>query len=135
MRISLHFDAPLAPPIPLMNIQCAVTRMSRSSRVHGAEQMISLDHALRAYTIDAAYGLRRDHELGSLERGKLADLVELSMDPYLADPHELAQQVTVKGTWLSGHRVDLAAYLDQVAAVDPAAHPVDHADVLAAHSC
>ena len=57
------------------------------------------------------------------------------MDPYLADPVQLAQQVKVQGTWLSGHKVDLAAYLEQVAAVDPAAHPVDHADVVASHTC
>lgn len=86
MRISLHFDGPLSPPIPLTNIQCAVTRMSLAGHVHGPEQIISLDQALRAHTIDAAYGLRREHEIGSLEAGKLADLVELSMDPYLADP-------------------------------------------------
>lgn len=135
MRISLHFDGPLSPPIPLTNIQCAVTRMSHTGHVHGPEQIISIDPALRAYTIDAAYGLRREHEIGSLEPGKLADLVELSMDPYLADPDQLAQQIKVQGTWLSGHRINLAAYLDQVAAVDPMDHPVDHADVLATHSC
>ncbi len=135
MRFSLHFDGPLSPPIPLTNIQCAVTRMSLAGHVHGRDQIISMDQALRAYTIDAAYGIRREHEIGSLERGKLADLVELSMDPYLADPVQLAQQVKVQGTWLSGHRVDLAAYLDQVAAVDPTAHPVDHADVIASHTC
>jgi len=135
MRISLHFDGPLSPPIPLTNIQCAVTRMSLAGHVHGPEQIISLDQALRAYTIDAAFGLRREQEIGSLEAGKLADLVELSMDPYLADPSQLAQQVKVQGTWLSGHRVDLASYLEQVAAVDPAAHPVDHADVVATHTC
>lgn len=111
MRISLHFDGPLSPPIPLTNIQCAVTRMSLAGHVHGPEQIISLDQALRAHTIDAAYGLRREHEIGSLEAGKLADLVELSLDPYLA------------------------AYLEQVAAVDPAAHPIDHADVIATHTC
>jgi len=135
MRISLHFDGPLSPPIPLTNIQCAITRMSITGHVHGPDQIISLDQALRAYTIDAAYGLRREHVIGSLAAGKLADLVELSMDPYLADPTRLAEQVTVQGTWLAGHRVDLAAYLEQVAAVDPAAHPVDHADVIATHTC
>jgi hypothetical protein len=135
MRISLHFDGPLSPPIPLTNIQCAITRMSIFGHVHGPDQIISLDQALRAYTIDAAYGLRREHEIGSLEAGKLADLVELSTDPYLADPTKLAAQVQVQGTWLAGHRIDLAAYLEQVAAVDPATHPVDHADVIATHTC
>ncbi len=135
MPISLHFDGPLSPPIPFTNIQCAVTRMSLAGHVHGPEQIISLEQALRAYTIDAAYGLRREHEIGSLEAGKLADLVELSMDPFLADPTQLATQVKVQGTWLSGHRVDLGAYLEQVAAVDPAAHPIDHADVIATHTC
>jgi predicted amidohydrolase YtcJ len=135
MRISLHFDGPLSPPIPLTNIQCAVTRMSQSGHVHGPEQIISIDQALRAYTIDAAYGLRREHEIGSLEPGKLADLVELSMDPFLADPDQMAKQIKVLGTWLSGHRVDLDDFLDQVAAVDPSDHPVDHADVIATHTC
>jgi predicted amidohydrolase YtcJ len=135
MRFSLHFDGPLSPPIPLTNIECAVTRMSISGNVHGPQQIVSLDQALRAYTIDAAYGLRREHEIGSLEVGKLADLVELSIDPYLADPTRLAQQVKVEGTWLAGHRVNLAAYLEQMAAVDPAAHPIDHDDVISTHSC
>lgn len=135
MRLSLHNDGPLSPPIPLANIQCAASRMSFSGHVHGAEQAMSLDQALRAHTIDAAYGLRRDHEIGSLEAGKFADLVELSKDPYLADPTRLVDQVAVQGTWLAGRRIDLAGFLQQVASVDPAGHPVDHADVLASHSC
>jgi len=57
------------------------------------------------------------------------------MDPFLADPDKMVQQIKVLGTWLSGHRVDLNNFLDQVAAVDPADHPVDHADVIATHTC
>jgi predicted amidohydrolase YtcJ len=86
--------------------------MSQSGHVHGPQQIISIDQALRAYTIDAAYGLRREHEIGSLEPGKLADLVELSMDPFLADPDQMAQQIKVLGTWLSGHRINLDHFYD-----------------------
>ena len=68
--------------------------------------------------------------------GKYADLVELSMDPYLADPLKLASQVKVQGTWRSGRKIDLDAYMAQIQAVEAAGtHPVDHATPITAHKC
>ena len=58
--------------------------------------------------------LARDHEIGSITAGKFADLVELSKDPYLADPMKLATEVTVQGTWVAGHRIDVDAFLKEV---------------------
>jgi len=135
MRISLHNDGPLSPPIPMANIQCAVTRQSAAGHVHGPQQCISIEQALRAHTIDAAFGLLREQEIGSLEVGKFADLVELSTDPHEVDPTALVDQVKVLGTWLAGKRIDLGAFVEQVAGLDPASHPVDHGDVIATHSC
>lgn len=135
MRFSLHNDGPLSPPIPIVNMHCATTRQSNTGHVHGPDQVISIDAALRAYTIDAAYGIRRDHEIGSLEVGKLADLVELSADPLAVEPANLVDQVKVLGTWLAGKRIDLDQFGQQVAALDPADHPVDHGEVIATHSC
>ncbi len=135
MRFSLHNDGPLSPPIPIVNMHCATTRQSNTGHVHGPQQCISIEQALRAYTIDAAYGLRREHEIGSLEVGKFADLVELSADPHQVDPTDLADKVKVLGTWLAGKRIQLDRFIDQVAALDPASHPVDHAQVIATHSC
>lgn len=135
-HLSFHNDGPVSPPIPLLNIQTAITRTTDTGQVHGANQIISIDDALKAETIGAAYMLHRDDEIGSLAVGKYADLVELSMDPYLADPLQLATQVQVQGTWRSGRKIDLDAYMQQIQAVEAAGtHPVDHAAPIAAHKC
>lgn len=135
-HLSFHNDGPVSPPIPLLNIQTAITRTTDTGQVHGANQIISIDDALKAETIGAAYMLHRDDEIGSLAGGKYADLVELSMDPYLADPLKLASQVKVQGTWRSGHKVDLDAFMTQIQAVEAAGtHPVDHATAIKAHTC
>lgn len=117
--VSLHNDGSVSPPTPLLNVQTAVTRRTRSGRVHGPAQRIGLDDALRAHTIDAARTLKRDHLVGSLQPGKLADLVELSADPYTVEPSTLAKSVKVLGTWLGGHRIDLPQFLAAAGAHAP----------------
>ena len=64
--------------------------------------------------------LRRDHLVGSIEVGKLADFVELSADPWAVDRDRLIDEVQVAGTWLGGRRIDLDEFLSAVAA---ASHP------------
>jgi Amidohydrolase family len=124
------------PPIPLLNIQTAITRTTSTGQVHGANQIISIDDALKAETLGAAYMLHRDHEIGSLAVGQYADLVELSMDPYHAEPTTLATQVKVEGTWSAGRKVDPGAFLTQVQAVEAAhTHSVDHKAVISSHRC
>ena len=120
--LSFHNDGSVSPPLPLLNLQAAVTRRTLSGAVHGPEQAISLDEALAAHTIDAARTLHREHEIGSIEAGKLADFVELSADPFTVDPARLTEQVTVLGTWRGGRRIDLDAFLAEVKAVDPTEH-------------
>lgn len=121
-KVSFHSDSPVSPVNPLQTIQCMVTRRTPSGQLHGAEQSISMDDALRAYTINAAYHMRREHDLGSIESGKLADFVELSADPYLVDPAGLDTEVKVLGTWSGGVKVDVDAFMADIAKVDPAAH-------------
>jgi predicted amidohydrolase YtcJ len=120
--VSFHNDGSVSPPTPLLNIQAAITRRTPSGAVHGQDQAISLTAALAAHTIDAARTLHREHEIGSISPGKLADFVELSMNPYDAEPTKFYDQVTVGGTWRGGRRIDLAAFLAEVKAIDPAAH-------------
>jgi predicted amidohydrolase YtcJ len=109
--VSLHNDGMASPPSPLTNIQTTVSRRTRAGNVHGADQAITLDAALRAQTINAARTLRRDHLIGSITVGKLADFVELSRDPYEVEPAQLAESVQVNGTWLGGRRIDLETFL------------------------
>ena len=120
--VSLHNDGSVSPPTPLLNVQTAITRRTRSGAVHAPEQCISIDEALRAHTINAARTLHRDDLVGSIAAGKLADFVELSGDPYEVEPARLADTITVKGTWLGGHRIDTDEFLAAARALDPTPH-------------
>jgi predicted amidohydrolase YtcJ len=122
VRTSFHNDGSVSPPDTLRNIQRMVTRTTNSGKVHGANQAVTLEQALKASTINAAYQLKRDNEIGSLEVGKYADLVELSADITAVKPNQIIDKVKVKGTWLGGKKIDTAKFLDEVAAIDPSEH-------------
>lgn len=133
--VSFHNDGSVSPPIPLLNWQATTTRQTASGKVHGANQAISLDDAIKAHTVNAAHMLGRDNEIGSIEVGKLADFVELSLDPYLADLHKLTEQVKVRGTWVGGKKINLDAFMAQVEAMDPTEHTDLHSHVHAGKKC
>jgi predicted amidohydrolase YtcJ len=88
-------DCPMEPLSPLMGIQTAVTRE------FFPEERITVDEALRAYTIDAAFSSGEEKSKGSLETGKLADLTVLSRDPRTVSPNEI-KNITVEMTIIGG---------------------------------
>lgn len=104
MRISLHNDPPVTPEEPLRNISVAATRVAPSGRVLGPEQLLTVEQAIRAQTIDAAYQLFADDVIGSLEVGKYADLVVLAADPRSVPPEDIAD-LEVRATYLAGRQV------------------------------
>ncbi|TQJ30333.1 amidohydrolase [Microbacterium sp. SLBN-146] len=116
---SFHNDGSVSPPTPLLNIQTAVTRRTSSGAIRGADQATTLEEALAAQTINAAFALGTDSDVGSLEPGKLADLVALDADPFTVDPATLGA-IGVQGTWLSGARIDLEAFAAASGQVDTA---------------
>ncbi|MEZ0338500.1 amidohydrolase [Mycobacterium sp. pV006] len=120
--VSLHNDGSVSPPAPVVNIATAVTRRTRTGQVHRPDQAITLEQAWCAQTIDAARTLRREHLVGSITAGKLADFVELSADPWDVRPDRLIDEVRVTGTWLGGRRIDLDAFIGAVGGNDNAAH-------------
>ncbi len=134
LKPSFHNDGYLSPPLPWLNIQNAVTRRSASGTVHAVEQAVSLDEALAAHTINAAWQQKRENELGSIEVGKYADLVELSHDPYDVDPAKLQETMTTIATWIGGRKVDLDAFMSEVQNWDPVHHRVLHENVRT-HKC
>lgn len=79
---SLHSDLPMGPVKPLLAVTTATTRQTNSGTVRGIGQAVTVDQALRAVTIDAAWMLRKDHEIGSLVAGKKADFTILTEDPF-----------------------------------------------------
>lgn len=119
---SYHNDGSVTPPNQLLNVQQTVTRKTIAGNVHGANQAVTLDDALKAITINGAYQLKRDHEIGSLAVGKYADLVELSADIYTVAPDQIVDKVKVLGTWVGGGKIDIDSYVAAVKAVDPTEH-------------
>lgn len=122
VRPSYHNDGSVCPPHQILNVAHTVMRKTASGAVHGANQAVALDEALKAITINGAYQLKRDHEIGSLSVGKYADLVELSADIYTVPTEEIIDRVTVLGTWLGGKKIDLNKFVAEVKAIDPTEH-------------
>lgn len=102
VHLAIHSDAPVTPMGPLFTAWCAVNRVTTSGRVLGAAQRISVDEALFAITMGAAYTLRMDGDVGSIEAGKRADFAVLGDDPTAVDPMAL-RDVPVLGTVTGGH--------------------------------
>jgi len=99
--LAIHSDAPVTPLSPLFTAWCAVNRLTNSGRVQGEYEKISVDEALYAITIGAAYTLGLDHEIGSIEAGKQADFAVLEDDPTSVAPAAL-KDVPVWGTVQAG---------------------------------
>jgi predicted amidohydrolase YtcJ len=102
LRISLHSDWNVTPLEPLRYVEDAVTRrMAEGGGVLNPDEQISVEAALRAVTIDAAWQCRSDDLTGSIEVGKMADLVLLDDDPTSIDPQRIAS-IQVSETRLAG---------------------------------
>ena len=99
--LAIHSDAPVTPLGPLFTAWCAVNRQTISGRILGESERISIDQALRAITLGAAYTLKLDSEIGSIEVGKKADFAVLEDDPYDVSPENI-KDIKVWGTVQSG---------------------------------
>ncbi|WP_372615115.1 amidohydrolase [Aquicoccus sp.] len=99
--VAIHSDAPVTPMGPLFTAWCAVNRQTMSGRVLGEAQRITVEEALFAITMGAAYTLKMDAEVGSIETGKRADFAVLGDDPTAVAPEAL-KDVPVLGTVTGG---------------------------------
>src|SRR5204863_1829948 len=104
MPFTFHNDGPVTPASPLHDFQIAQLRQTESGQVRGAEQIISIDAAIRARTINAAHELFMEKQTGSLEPGKWADLVVLGWDPRKVRPDQI-WKIPVEATYLNGKQV------------------------------
>ncbi|MDA9982865.1 amidohydrolase family protein, partial [Gammaproteobacteria bacterium] len=101
ISISFHSDMPIAPADPLFLAWCAVTRKSLSGKPLRPDLAMSVDGAMRAITIDAAYSWGMEDGLGSIEVGKVANFTILGEDPYDVDPDYL-KDIDVTATVFEG---------------------------------
>jgi predicted amidohydrolase YtcJ len=126
LKVSFHSDFMMAPLEPLTLAWCAATRTTRSGARIAPEERVSLDEALAGITIDAAFGLGLDHEIGSISCGKKADFTVLEDDPYDLGGERL-REVRVAGTVFEGEVHLLATPASSVtlsdARRDPPARP------------
>jgi len=104
MSVTMHHDAPVHPVDQFTLIWAAVNRSSRSGKIWGAQQRISVMDALKASTINAAYQFHEDKSKGSIEKGKLADLIIIDQNPLTIAPSQL-NTIKVLATFKEGENI------------------------------
>ncbi len=97
-------DYPPGPFEPLMGIQSCVTRTDMNGKVWGPSQRVSVEEALRLYTLNGAYASFDEDKKGSIKVGKLADMVVLGEDISSVDPHTI-KDIPVVETIIGGKTV------------------------------
>jgi predicted amidohydrolase YtcJ len=101
MPVAFHSDFTMAPAQPLLLAWAAVTRLTSEGNILAPEERLTLQQALRAITIDAAYQLGKDDEFGSIEVGKMADFTVLEQNPFEV-PAETLKDIPIWGTVFEG---------------------------------
>lgn len=106
LKWSMHSDAPVSQMGTLHKIRVAVARdlWKEPDNVLAPQEKVSVEAAIRAVTINAAWQCHSEHEIGSLEKGKLADFVILESDPRKVKSIEISD-IKVSETWMNGKQV------------------------------
>jgi len=101
--VTLHSDAPLAPPLPMRAASVHMSRATREGGVLNPEEKLSAHEALQAVTVDAAYALGLESEIGAIKPGLLADFTVLEANP-LETPGADWGEISVWGVVLGGEK-------------------------------
>jgi len=106
MHFAYHSDSPVSPIHPLKYASEGAARLWQVSpqKVLNPSQKISINNALRAITIDAAYQLKMDDKIGSIQEGKYADFAIVDRNPMKTDAYKI-RDIEVNETWVNGKQV------------------------------
>jgi hypothetical protein len=104
IRVAGSSDWPVASCDPLLGIERAVTRVTKTDEILQKCEAISINQAIAMYTSEAAFALGQNHDIGSLESGKRADFILLSENPFLDDKIKW-ETLKVISTFLGGENV------------------------------
>lgn len=96
LMYNFHTDAPIVLPDMLLTVWCAVNRITKRGAQLDESQKIGVFDALKAITINAAYEYGEEDRKGTLEKGKLADLVVLDKNPLKVDPMDIRDIAVLK---------------------------------------
>ena len=110
--VNFHQDTPVTKPDMLHSVWCAVNRVSRTGKIIGREQKISVYEALKAVTINAAYQYFEEDLKGSIEEGKTADLIILDASP-LEIETERIKDIQVLETIKDGNTIFCAEKVEE----------------------
>jgi len=107
LRVTVHSDAPLAPPMPLLAAGRHMTRATREGGISTPSEILSAEQALRAVTIEAAWSLGLEDEIGSIEVGKRANFTIVGVNPMIL-PGESWGAIPIRGVMIDGiaHNLD-----------------------------
>jgi predicted amidohydrolase YtcJ len=117
IHVAGHSDSPISAADPLLRIQDMVTRTSSHGLVVGPEQKVSVDEAIKVWTLDGAYATFEEKSKGSITPGKLADFVVLEKDPRKVAPNTI-KDIRLEATYLGGEKV-YTAPANAVAMIPP----------------
>jgi hypothetical protein len=104
IHVAGHSDSPISAADPLLRVQDMVTRKSSDGVARGVNQRISVDEAIKVWTLDGAYATFEENLKGSIAAGKLADFVVLQKDPR-AVPPDTIKDIVLEATYLGGQKV------------------------------
>lgn len=102
--VKMSYGSDAGPYGPIAGIYAAVTRRGWNGEVHGPEEAVSLSDALRLHTLEPAYFNFDEQARGSIEPGKVADLVVLDIDPFAVAPDRI-QDIKVTRVVIDGKDV------------------------------
>ena len=104
VKVTQASDYPPGPFEPMMALQSSVTRTDANGNIWGPRQRVTVEEAIRVGTLHGAYASFEEGMKGSIEPGKLADLVVLGRDPLVEDPSSLisipVERTMVGGRWV-----------------------------------
>ncbi len=101
IMVAGNSDSPVSAAEPLLRIQSMVTRKTAEGKVYGSEQKVSVEDAIRIWTMGSAYASFEEGIKGSIETGKLADFVILSRNPMQVSPDSI-KDIDVEKTFVGG---------------------------------
>jgi predicted amidohydrolase YtcJ len=104
IHVAGHSDSPISAADPMLRIGDMVTRKSSHGIVYGAEQRVTVQEAIKVWTLDGAYATFEENAKGSITPGKLADFVVLGADPRSVAPDDI-KHVAILQTYVGGKSV------------------------------
>jgi predicted amidohydrolase YtcJ len=104
IHVAGHSDSTVSAADPLLRIQDMVTRRGSNGKEYGAIQRVSVDEAIKVWTLDGAYATFEENIKGSITPGKMADFVVLAADPHKVSPLAI-KDIVVDSTYIGGNLV------------------------------